>query len=276
MDLAIGRIRMLNPKNTSFTTMITKLMMGTGLVALTVVSASANSITFSASGTGGRSASATFTETPGYLTISLKNTATYDAMDPTDMLTALFFNIPTGVTFAPVSAVVGSTSTVINTLTGNANYLPAGTVVGGEWAYASGINVGGLNGGTSSTGLGLFGNGNFPGPNLQGPVVVDGVQYGITTATDNPLTGNGGIRSNQSSQFERNEVILTLSSVPTTFNLDQITSVRFLYGTSLDEVSLTDTHVNNTPQTPDGASTLLLLGSACVGLGALRRKFWVA
>jgi hypothetical protein len=241
-----------------------------GSASLSLLSSNAATITFTGS-SGIHSASAVFTQTPGFLTISIRNTATYDAMVPTDMLTALFFNVPNLVTFSPVSALVGSSSTVINTLTGNPNYLPGGTVVGGEWAYAGGLNVGGLNGGTSSTGLGLFGAGNFPGPNLQGPASVDGVQYGITTAGDIASTGNGGITSAQSSQFIKNEVVLTLSSIPINFNLSQITSVRFQYGTSVDEFSMTGT--GDSPSVPDGGSTLLLLGSALVGFGALRRKF---
>jgi len=186
------------------------------------------------------------------------------------MLTALFFNIG-GVTLTPLGAVTGPSSSVINVNSVNGGVIHGSDFnVGGEWGYGSGFNVGGASSGTSSTGLGLFGSPNFNGSNLQGPAVLDGVQYGITTATDNPLTGNGGITSAQSSQFIKNEVILTLTAIPTTFDLASINDVRFQYGTLLTEPYLPGTP-GNTP-TPDGGSTLLLLGSALVGFGILRRK----
>src|SRR5436309_13095330 len=194
--------------------------------AISVFSTMGAPVTFEGTDSHGRDAWVQFSGSGGTLVINLQNKATYDAMDPTDMLTAIFFNLRAGYTLSPVSAAVAAGSTVINTLTGNANYLPSGTALGAEWAYASSLNVGGLNAGTSSTGLGLFGNGNFgTGANLQGPVAVDGVQYGITTQGDIAATGNGGIKSQQSSQFIKDTVVLTLAALPTDFDPSWITDV---------------------------------------------------
>ena len=255
---------------------IKTMVCGAVLAAVLMSASSANAITFTGSDSYGRAASATFSLRSDGLHILLANTATYDAMVPTDMLTALFFNVPTGVALTPAHAYVGANSTVIDTVTGNANYHPAGYNIGGEWAYAANLGqLGGLEG-TSSTGLGLFGSGNFGGGNLQGPTsgAVDGVQYGITTAGDNVSTGNGGITSANSSQFIRYQVELILTSVPTTFDLSGISDVRFQYGTDLTEPYFVGASYTPSPppRVPDGGSTFMLLSSALAGVGALRRK----
>jgi hypothetical protein len=69
-------------------------------------------------------------------------------------------------------------------------------VVGGEWAYKAGIHgPHGQDYGISSTGLDIFGSsGRFPGPNLQGPNAVDGLQFGITSAGDDPASGFHALR----------------------------------------------------------------------------------
>jgi hypothetical protein len=102
----------------------------------------------------------------------------------------------------------------------------------------------------------------FPGPNLQGPSSPDGVQYGVTSAGDNVLTGNGGISG---SHLIKNAVVFTLgnwSGEPS----EMITAATFQYGTALDE-----------PQFPGlvpEPSSLALLGCGATGLAiyALRRR----
>jgi len=183
------------------------------------------------------------------LTVVLTNTSTSDVTAPAEVLTALFFNsVPSPLT--PVSAVVTAGSTVFFGGTD-----PDG-VVGGEWAYRAGY-------GTSSAGFSIFGPGDrFPGTNLQGPDSPDGIQYGLTSAGDNPLTGNQKVTGSQA--LIHNSVTFTLS---TAANQIDFSGVRFQYGTALTDPSVTGT--------PSGGGVIpvppsvWLLASGLVGLGLL-------
>ncbi len=221
---------------------------------LAVSGASADSITFSGS-SGSLSASAKFELVGNTLTVTLTNTSTADVLIPTEVLTAVFFDIAGNPTLTPNSAVLGSGTTVFFGPSNGGN-------VGGEWAYAAGLSgaPGGATQGISSSGLGLFGNPNFPGPNLEDPVAVDGLNYGITSAGDNSATGNAEVTGNV--PLIKNQVIFTLSGLPASFALGDISDVQFQYGTAL-----TDTHVS----TPE-PGTLLLLGSSLFGLAIAARR----
>ncbi|MBX7258251.1 MAG: PEP-CTERM sorting domain-containing protein [Candidatus Hydrogenedentes bacterium] len=212
----------------------TKLIWGISLaLALAVVPAGA-SITFSAAGSGALSnlsASAEFEISGSNLIITLTNTATSPALEPADILTAFFFSL-NGVTLTPVSAVLGGSSVVLY------DDAPVGGVVGGEWAYESGIAApGGADQGISSTGLsGLFGASSdyFPGDNLDGEANVGGMAYGIvpasgTTGGNTPVTGPN--------PFIQDSVIFTLSFTGD-LSLDDISDVSFQYGTSPSEPNL--------------------------------------
>ena len=125
--------------------------------------------------------------------------------------------------------------------------------------YRSGLSgaPGGAGQGISSTGLGLFGPFDlFPGSNLQGPASPDGLQYGITSAGDNPLTGNTPVTASGMNDLIQNAVAFKLTGLPGGFTLSDISNVSFLYGTSLP--------------VPEPA-TLWLLGLACAGVGLWRR-----
>jgi len=67
-----------------------------------------------------------------------------------------------------------------------------GNVVGGEWAYKTGLSTPSGVGtqGISSAGLNGFGAGDrFPGNDLNPPDSPNGVNYGMLSAGDNPRLG---------------------------------------------------------------------------------------
>src|SRR5690349_13258057 len=76
---------------------------------------------------GSLSASARFENLGGNLVVTLTNTSGNDVLVPADVLTSLFFDISTGETLTPVSALLGG-ATVFYGPNGGGN-------VGGEWAY---------------------------------------------------------------------------------------------------------------------------------------------
>lgn len=219
-------------------------------------SAWADFISFSASNGSGLSASVSFETSGGNLIVTLTNTSAMDVTVPSQVLTAVFFSLPGSMT--PVSAVLNSGSVV------NGDSAPAGGAVGGEWAYQSGLNVGGSNSGISSSGLGIFGPGNlFGGPDLDSPVSPNGLNYGITSAGDNPASGNGGLSGEPLIQ---NSVVFTLSGWNANWSLSQIANVFFQYGTSLSEP-----HLGAVPE--PGVLALLGIGLAGLVFGA-RRMSW--
>ena len=177
---------------------------------------------------GNLAAEADFSVVSNQLVVTLTNTSTADVLVPSDVLTAVFFNVTGDPTFSKVSAVVAPGSSVLFGTT------DPGGVVGGEWAYLNGLSQFSANEGISSTGLGIFGPGDvFPGSNLQGPTSPDGLQYGITSAGDNPLTGNTPVTGTNA--LIKNSVVFTLGNVPVGFELNSIGNVTFLYGTALTE-----------------------------------------
>jgi len=218
------------------------------------------------------SASAEFANVADNLQITLTNTATSDVVRPSDVLTAVFFDIAGGPTLTRVSAVLpgdGFTSLGVITLAGN-------LVVGGEWGYnpahGSGSILGGGNQGISSTGVGLFGPADlFPGADLESPLSPDGLQYGIVSATDDPTTGNAAVTGGNT--LSGPSVIFTLSGLLAGFDpmaAGFITNVSFLYGTSL-------TDPQYVPDEPPPSSvvepgTLALFGIGLAGIGFPRRR----
>ena len=206
---------------------------------------------------GGLSASALFEVSGGNLVVTLTNTSMNDVLIPDHVLTAVFFDVATAPALSPVSAVIGPMSTV---LFGGTD---PGGVVGGEWALAGSLSgaPGNAAYGISSAGFGLFGSPNFPGSNLQGPMGVNGLEYGITSAGDNPLTGNTPVTGTNA--LVKNQVIFNLGAVSGDFDpRTQIGNVLFQYGTGLHEPTI--------PGVPEPASLVLIAVGSLVSL--VRRR----
>ena len=200
---------------------------------LTLAFGAPAAVTFSAS-SGSRSACVAFDiDLSGNLRVALNNTSVADTLVPSEVLTAVFFNIAGNPTLTRLTGVLAPGSQVFYDPDGQ----PPGGVIGGEWAYRNGLSQYGANSGISSAGLGLFGPGDrFPGNDLAPPLSPDGIQYGLLSAGDNPTTQNGGLAG--SGGLIRNAVIFTLGNLPLGFTLAQISNVTFQYGTGFDEPHL--------------------------------------
>ncbi len=220
--------------------------------ALLMLAGVATAATYTASGTAvgpngeALSGEAIYTLTGTTLTIQLINNGAA-VQNPSDVLAALFFRLPSGVTMSPVSAALGSGATV--------SYGSIINNVGEGWSYGSGFTANGDNAGVSASGLGLFGAPNF----YSTPVTpLNGINYGIANGFNNPnagVTGHGPLISS--------EVDLTLN-VTGTLDLSTLGgSSVFQWGTALTEPN----------SVPDGGATVALLGLGLLGIGFLRRHF---
>lgn len=219
-----------------------------GILGTVALSFEVNATTITASNGQGGSASADISLSGSTLTIDLKNTgeAPHGGVD---VLTALLFNLPTGVTLTPVSAVLGSGSVTYGT--GNP---------GDGWTYSGAISVLGKNSGISAFGGGVFGNPNFSAtPHLP----LDGMDYGIVNG--DPTSWNGG-----KLPLFSNEVDFTLT-VGGTGSIDSTAldnSLLFIWGTA----TLPNTEGSGGPSVPDGGTTILLFGMGLIGLACFARS----
>jgi hypothetical protein len=184
----------------------------------------------------------------GNLTIIVDNISTADVSVPSQVLTAVFFNSPSHPVLTPESALLNGSTVLFASQ-------PAGGNVGGEWAYASGLNLYNANQGISSAGFDLFGAANFNGPDLDGDAAsVNGLGYGITSAGDDPDIGNAQVTGNV--PLIHHVVVFTLSGAGDSIVIED-QNFTFQYGTAL-----TDPHIT-VPLPP----SVLLMGSGLMGLG---------
>jgi hypothetical protein len=244
---------------------IKTLALSTAAVLGLASAPSAQAILFTAS-SANLSASANFVvnAAANTLTITLANTSLTDALNPSDVLSGVYFNINGGPALTPVSALLAAGSVVIQE-----NTPPAGGNVGGEWAYLSGLTgFGGATRGISSSGMDdVFGNANFNGPDLSSPNAVNGMNYGIVPASQADGDGNGGMDGEDG--FIRNSVVFVLSYNGADFSESAIGNVSFQYGTSQTQPNIPGRPPGDT--VPDGGATVALLGLGLVALGASRR-----
>lgn len=203
----------------------------------------------------------------GGLQVTLTNTSAADVVEPSQVLTGVFFSLLNGYELTPLSAVLAEGSEVLFAPTRDVFGVPisGGTYadgnVGAEWAYATGLQGAplGATQGISSSGLDLFGpEDRFDTVgNLQGPGSPNGLQYGITSRGDLATTGNAAVTGKYA--LIQDSVIFSFG-VPCGFSLDDIYAVSFQYGTSLCEPN-----VPGDKPVPE-PSTLLLFGIGALGL----------
>lgn len=191
-------------------------------------------VVFSESG-GTRAAQVSFDLCSGgtQLCGSLSNTSLFDVLDPTEVLTGVFWEYDgdlSGLTRIEVRLSTGAS--VVHGST------DPGGVVGGEWAFVPGLL--GFPGSYAIGSAGYIpGSGyQFPGSNLQGPDGIDGLQYGIVPFADNSASGNAPVTGGNA--LIVGGVDFVLGNVPQGFDLQKIRVTRFQYGTSLTEPGLPD------------------------------------
>jgi len=244
------------------------------LGAIAATQLSATPVTF-AGAEGNMSAAAKFELQGTNLVITLTNKSKVDQDVPADILTALLFSVEGSPALTRVSALLPAGADVVCGAGTATCGKPLDNVVGGEWAYKSGLSVttGALTSsyGISSTGVGLFGPGDrFAGTNLQGPDDPNGVQFGIVSKAWLPAGDNGGISG---SGFIRDSVVFTLSGIANNSDLARLVSnVAFQYGTDLSEPRIPGTPGRAIENVVPEPGTYALMGAGLVGIFFLKRR----
>lgn len=258
--------------------------LGSTLLLLMILSVARADFIYSTSASaGGRSASATFTQmqvaSNYYLQVVLTNTSPAKSSVPTDVLTAMFWDMNQSVGLTKVSATTLPTLILQPQYSNNdptsASLIAAGNV-GSEFAYRydaaglGGIAAGQFQYGVSSSGLGVFGpEDRFDTVNnLEGPDSPDGIQYGITSSLGLDPNHNGGldhslIQGSVTLLFNFSGNYLPYSSdagFATLFG-----TVRYQFGTALSEPSIT----GNTIAVP-APSGIVLAGIGCAFLAGVQ------
>lgn len=247
-----------------------------GFVALllSMIGSMAQGITYTATGQGDAtnktlSASASFAVFDQKLIITLSNTATYDANDANDILTAIFFSITGNPTLSGTSAVLGPDTAIKN----RPGMSGPGMNVGGAWAYHD-SPTGLPHDATeeiSIANLKSFGKGSrFSGLKL---APSGGAAFGVTTDFDSLGNDKGSFKHQQ---LIENTVVFTMGGLPTNFTLADISDVSFQYGTDLKSADLDlagtiDGGSNGNSTVPEPTTTMLVV-AGLLGTFALARK----
>lgn len=198
-------------------------------------------------------AKVTFTSlSSGSMQITLQNMGSA-AIAPSDILSAVFFNVSSSPTFTPTSAMIAPGSFLWNA--------PATYDVGKEWALATGSGPHSTSYGIGSAGFGYFGAGNFSA----GGNPTDGLNYGIINGKS--ASANSAV---QTGILVDDTMKFTLN-VPTNFTLDKISNVWFQYGTSLSEPSFQGVKQAAVPE-PGPVAMLVGGGFAAATLVFRRRR----
>ena len=198
------------------------LMVTLGLCSMACSDALAAIETFVESSSG-VSASATFEDIGGgKLQVTLVNTFSGDTPDQAHVLTGIFFSGADGLTPVSASAPPGS----LQWVAGTSSPPPGSSVLGKEWAYASGSPApGGASAGIVSGGYySPVGSGNFASPGD----MLDGTAYGLVSA------GYAGAHLGglDSKTYIQNSMVFTLSGFSGALN---ISNVGFQYGAMLTD-----------------------------------------
>ncbi|HUQ70474.1 MAG TPA: PEP-CTERM sorting domain-containing protein [Planctomycetaceae bacterium] len=220
-------------------------------------------------GTHNLSASVSFAVVGTDLKITLTNTSAYNfttgnQMVPTDVLTALFFDVAPDQAFTQGTpfAVVGGTSSVVNggsaPLGGWAGYdvtAPSPTLGGWRYSYDNDNNPLPQNQGLGTAGFAVF-NGNEVNQGPGGPF-----NYGLIGSGYSPGEGNNAV---DGTPFVQSSIVFTLSGLVGNIS---IANLRFQYGTALDEPFFTPIVIPGGGDTavPEPTS-LALAGFAGLGL----------
>lgn len=219
-------------------------VLGFLLVGLFVCSqtALAGSVTRSLSFPNGLAASVTFKQSetdPNVLIVILTNTADCGAKVPTDVLTAVYFELEPFVTLTPESGMLYGGSTVLN-------YGPdGGGNVGGEYGFRDDLDrvedidlpswAGRMV--ISAVGVGDFVGTHdvFPGENLYDQISPAGLAYGLVSSEG---IGPGANSPLHSRPLVQDAVEFTLSGLGKDYELaeDSIRKVAFNYGTDFNPV----------------------------------------
>lgn len=217
------------------------------------------SVNFGGTDGSGREATAVFSASGSTLTIVLSNTALSgpaigDATKQNQMLSAIFFDLATNAPLTLQSAAASGplgiyqqNSTANTNANGSlqfpvvANLAAPGSTNGGPGAFQGGWQYreqfADFSGLTQNRGIGTNGLGIFNGNQVK---TVDNLDYALTSVEDNVATS----QAKQLFNFPliKNTITFTFNGLPNGFLLNTATigNVRFQYGTSLTEPSITD------------------------------------
>lgn len=233
-------------------------------------------LTFTGSGNDGGqgsgtnlSASVTFDLSGTDLKVTLQNTTVNSvsgSYQNADILTAVYWSSLNTLGATPVSAALGSGSSLAGTV--DSMYPPP---LGENWEYATGSKTyagKAINQGIGSSGLDIFGSGNFAGASSN---MLDGSGWGVISTSDT-APSDGALNTGP---FIQDTVVFDLT-VPSGTTLSDLTNVVIQFGTSSSEPSFSGSPGPGGPPPPPAVpepASLTLLGVGAVSLLIYRRRF---